>query len=75
MRAHRAVWRRGRVTTLPLAVAELRRLVAQHQLSRPETEKRTLLVSALTPLQLAASQQIETVLRGPMAMELLEGAG
>ena len=36
---HRAVWRRGRVTTLPCALTELRQLIAQQQATTPEATR------------------------------------
>jgi hypothetical protein len=58
---HRAVWRRGRVTTLPAAIKELRHLIEQ-QLSA------TISQGVLVQPPLAAGQQIEPVLRRPVAV-------
>lgn len=65
VQTHRASWRRGRLTTLPLAVAELRLLIAQYQLAEAEAKG-----SAPVPARwaLAPSQQVQAILRGAMAV-------
>ncbi|HEX8425346.1 glycosyltransferase [Hymenobacter sp.] len=66
VQTHRAVWRRGQLTTLPLAVAELRYLITQEQ----EAGLHAQVVSAAAPVRwpLAPSQQVEPVLRGAVAV-------
>jgi hypothetical protein len=63
---HRAIWRRGRVTTLSVAVKELRLLLAQCQ--QEETRVAGRATSLSGPQPLAPGQQIEPVLRRPMAV-------
>ncbi|MBO0357750.1 glycosyltransferase [Hymenobacter sp. BT186] len=62
---HRAVWRRGRVTTLSVAVKELRQLIAQQEQLEAEAASNVPLPSTQP---LSASQQIQAVLRRPMAV-------
>ncbi|MBC8083473.1 MAG: hypothetical protein H7Z21_09700, partial [Hymenobacter sp.] len=69
VQTHRAVWRRGRLTTLPVALAELRYLIARHEAAGTQRETR-LVRPGPTGQPLAPGQQIEAVLRGPMAMQL-----
>ncbi len=66
VQTHRAVWRRGQLTTLSLAVAELRYLITQEQ----EAGLSAQVVSASAPTQgpLAPIQQIQPVLRGSVAV-------
>ncbi|MBD2716038.1 glycosyltransferase [Microvirga sp. STR05] len=57
---HRARWRRQRLVPLPKAIAELRHLVSRHETS----------LTARQP-SLASGQQIEPVLFGPVAVQVL----
>ncbi|MDF7809752.1 glycosyltransferase family 2 protein [Hymenobacter sp. YC55] len=68
VQTHRAVWRRGHLTTLPLALAELRCLIAQEKEASLHAE--VLPTSPLTRWPLAPSQQIQPVLRGSVAMQM-----
>ncbi|SHL20382.1 glycosyltransferase [Hymenobacter psychrotolerans] len=56
---HRARWRRHRLVPLPQAILELRQLVARYEKD-----------AAVSGVALAAGQQIEPVLRRPVAMHV-----
>ncbi|WP_375436824.1 glycosyltransferase [uncultured Hymenobacter sp.] len=69
VQTHRAAWRRGHLTTLPEALAELRYLIAQEQEASLHAD--SLPTSALTRWSLVPSQQVQPVLRSPVAMQML----
>ncbi|UOQ66849.1 glycosyltransferase [Hymenobacter volaticus] len=71
VQTHRAIWRRGQLTTLPLALAELRGLIAQEKKKETDSYAESMPTSTSTRWLLAPGHQIQPVLRGSVAMQML----